>query len=175
MALGLLLMRTNEAKSPAQFQRITLATLRDIWRISANAGVRSARSEADRAGIRITDTRAAPPPTSNVLSRAEGVARKAAEAFRIARKKDSGIPILRTKIETIAATESAGAYNNGRKQAAINLVRQWDATLDRRTCPICERAHGTLSDRNGEFSYGEPGSVHPLCRCTFHLVGPGEL
>ncbi len=47
----------------------------------------------------------------------------------------------------------------------IVLFKEWNADLDRRTCPICEGAHGTIRPVGVSFPEGEPGAVHPRCRC----------
>jgi hypothetical protein len=46
------------------------------------------------------------------------------------------------------------------------MVKQWDATLDKRTCTTCEHAHGVWIPVGQDFPEGEPGAVHPRCRCV---------
>lgn len=78
-------------------------------------------------------------------------------------------------IERIAATESAEAFNTARAKRirsddARTLLRVWDAQLDKRTCPICSKAEGTIVGASEPFPLGEPGAVHPFCRCSWTLL-----
>lgn len=83
-------------------------------------------------------------------------------------------------LRRIAVTESAEAFNTGRAKL-IRVVRRrelwrvWDATLDRRTCSICEGADGTIVGADENFPDGEPGAVHPWCRCSWTLVTAEEI
>lgn len=47
----------------------------------------------------------------------------------------------------------------------VRLAKQWDATLDHRTCPVCMGSHGETTFLEEPFSHGTPGAVHPGCRC----------
>lgn len=75
-------------------------------------------------------------------------------------------------VERIAATESAEAFNAGRLRAVrgYSFMRVWDAQLDRRTCPVCESTDGTIVGASEPFPIGEPGAVHPNCRCTWQII-----
>jgi len=176
VALGLFLMRTNEVKRPAQLQRVTLATVADVWRLSALAGRRSAERESAQLGTR-TSGQVVVPPT-NQIARARSVSERLAKAAKDAARGKGikeALATIRGRIDTIARTESASVFNRAKAAAVdVQVVRVWDATLDKRTCPICARAHGTFSAPDGSFSVGEPGSVHPKCRCTFYLLSPSE-
>ncbi len=75
----------------------------------------------------------------------------------------------------IAITESSEAFSNGRTVAARTLessaqlvMREWDAELD--ACPVCFSMDGTRVGILDNFSIGEPGAVHPFCRCGWTLV-----
>lgn len=79
---------------------------------------------------------------------------------------------LRSRVDTIAATESSKAFNQARMrlladaiEAQGGIVLRWVATLDERTCRTCSALSGTLSDSSGRFSGYKPGGVHPRCRC----------
>jgi hypothetical protein len=79
----------------------------------------------------------------------------------------------------IATTETSESFNTGRakyldKQPALGLLRVWDATLDKRGCPICAGADGTIVGANEPFPWGEPGAVHPMCRCCWTLLRSTE-
>lgn len=83
-------------------------------------------------------------------------------------------------VRTIATTESAEAYNGGRLIAlrnypGIQVMRVWDSTLDRATCPICANADGDIVGVMESFPSGEPGAVHPNCRCTWQPVTLQEV
>ncbi len=79
-------------------------------------------------------------------------------------------------LQRTAITESSIAYGTARLQEArrladSNLVqRVWDAQLDKRACPRCFRADGTIVGLRESFPEGEPGSIHARCRCTWSLV-----
>lgn len=78
---------------------------------------------------------------------------------------------LRSRLDTIAVTESAKAYNETRQTIADRikpppnsvLVKEWDAELD--ACPYCAAEHGTVVLAADNFPGGIPGAVHPRCQC----------
>jgi hypothetical protein len=79
-------------------------------------------------------------------------------------------------LETIAVSESSEAFNSGRAKALRQvdvgeLLRVWDAQLDKRTCPVCSGSDGTIVGAAEPFPIGEPGAVHARCRCTWHIIG----
>lgn len=89
---------------------------------------------------------------------------------------------MRTRTVTIAATESSSAYNEGRAsylrrlpQQRVELFKAWDATLDKRTCPVCRAADGTIIGLRESFPLGNPGGVHPRCRCTETVLRGDEV
>lgn len=78
-----------------------------------------------------------------------------------------------------AGTEIPGAFNDARIAAvesapAVSTLKQmvkvWDATLDKRTCPVCLDADGTIVGIKESFPHGTPGGVHNLCRCVTFVV-----
>lgn len=92
-------------------------------------------------------------------------------------------------LERIGVTESSGAFTAARSEALqqtqlneagggnrvrlvseTRLMKVYDATLDRRTCSVCEGQDGTVVGINESFPAGEPGSVHAFCRCTWQLI-----
>jgi hypothetical protein len=101
---------------------------------------------------------------------------------------------LLTHMELVAATETASAWSEEMRRqgdhiakrqekrdpaATIIIVKEWSAELDRRTCPVCEGADGTIRPLGMSFPAGEPGAVHPRCRCQefwwpVPLLLPGE-
>lgn len=83
---------------------------------------------------------------------------------------------LDSRLIQIAVTENANAYNLEHRQtvidtaAGLGLVEVWDATLDQRTCELCESMDGAITV-DGIFPDSlVPGAVHPYCRCTSHFV-----
>jgi hypothetical protein len=82
-------------------------------------------------------------------------------------------------LDRIVATETSESFNTGRAKyldarPALGLLRVWDATLDKRGCPICAGADGTIVGANEPFPWGEPGSVHIQCRCVWTLLRSTE-
>jgi len=96
--------------------------------------------------------------------------------------KADAIASLDSRIETIGITETAEAFNDEREQiiktvqpkeertGGFVVFRIWDATLDKLTCPVCERAHHTVVPQFMSFPDGRPGGVHPRCRCYESLI-----
>jgi hypothetical protein len=82
-------------------------------------------------------------------------------------------------LDRIVATETSESFNTGRAKyldtrPALGLLRVWDATLDKRGCPICAGADGTIVGANEPFPWGEPGAVHVNCRCVWTLLRSTE-
>jgi hypothetical protein len=82
-------------------------------------------------------------------------------------------------VATGAAVETHQAFGSARRSAfrfhearlrELDLVRRWNATLDKRTCDRCMRADGTWVEIGDPFPWGEPGAVHPRCRCYDELI-----
>jgi SPP1 gp7 family putative phage head morphogenesis protein len=96
------------------------------------------------------------------------------------KRAQSGVlPDITPRLELAAATENAEAFNTGRAKAlartSVKLFRVWDAVLDRRRCPVCASADGMIVGANEPFPIGEPGAVHPRCRCTFSVLKATEI
>lgn len=107
--------------------------------------------------------------------------RLASEWYRLTDSGDTAkaAKLLTNRVELAAATESANAFNDGRAKyirvaTDVELLKVWDATLDKRTCPTCSSADGTIVFARERFPLGEPGSVHPRCRCTWQVLGSSE-
>lgn len=89
------------------------------------------------------------------------------------------------RLELGAATENSAAIASEKARvhaewvarnpaAAALLAKVWDAELDKRTCQVCWGSHGEIVMLNEPFSQGEPGQVHPRCRCTYHVIALAE-
>lgn len=77
------------------------------------------------------------------------------------------------QLERIAVSESSEAFSSGRTRFARSfhspdLIRVWDSERD--ACPICFAANGTMVGIHENFPLGEPGDVHPWCRCGWTLL-----
>jgi len=87
-------------------------------------------------------------------------------------------------VNMIGASEAANAWNDERevelhklvvetdrkrRGAAIVLHNQWDAAIDKRTCPVCEDMDGRMRPVGMSFPAGAP-PVHPSCRCGLMLA-----
>lgn len=90
---------------------------------------------------------------------------------------------LRARVDTIATTETASAFNAGQALVARGvarvdpfvwslLAREWCAMLELpNVCGVCWDLDGSIAPPGQAFPSGyEPGSVHPRCRCYYLLV-----
>jgi len=147
--------------------------IRDARRRSALAGISRLRAEAAGLGFNIAEK------FNNIDVREIRRAREAAQSYarrfwRAAEQSDVQKALDATKgsLRRTAVTESSDAFNTGRKQAVQlvgrQLMRVWDALLD--ACPICAAEDGKIVGVSENFSIGEPGSVHPFCRCSWTLA-----
>jgi SPP1 gp7 family putative phage head morphogenesis protein len=80
----------------------------------------------------------------------------------------------RHRAERIVRTELHYALGQGRHAALVQaaeelprLRRQWDATIEARTCTMCRALNGEIVDLDKAFSDGSMGTPrHPNCRCS---------
>lgn len=82
------------------------------------------------------------------------------------------------RLRTTGKTEAASAFNEWRHdnvRLIPHVMRMWDARNDSRTCRACAAEDGTMVGANESFPLGEPGSVHPNCLCTWHLLTVEEV
>jgi hypothetical protein len=82
---------------------------------------------------------------------------------------------IRSRQVLVAEVESSDAWNKARTQAAADvevaggvLVKTWSSALERNTCGTCRSLDGRTILAESEWPYGEPGSVHPRCKCDDH-------
>lgn len=84
------------------------------------------------------------------------------------------------RLEMLGLTEGSEAFNDGRRRyvetvLSTHLMRMWDSAHDVNTCHRCAGADGTVVGYRESFPLGEPGTVHPRCLCTWHLITVDEL
>lgn len=65
------------------------------------------------------------------------------------------------RLRRVEQTETAGGFV---------VFKVWDAARDKRMCPICEKADGAIRPPLLDFPEGDPGGVHPWCRCYCGLL-----
>lgn len=89
--------------------------------------------------------------------------------------------LLRNRALTIARTETMRASNEGQQQLwrqarqggylSPSVKREWIATDDERTCPICGPLDGVVVGLEEPFKLGlQAPPAHPRCRCTIGLA-----
>lgn len=86
---------------------------------------------------------------------------------------------LESDFTAVASTENSTAFNAERRMVAstaeVQMLRVWDAELDKLTCEICFGLDGTIVGMGESFPGGvSPGGVHPRCRCV-DLIFPAEF
>jgi len=87
-------------------------------------------------------------------------------------------------VNMIGRSEAANAWNDEREMelhtlmvetdqkrrgAALALFQEWDAAMDKRTCPVCSEMSGTLRPVGMSFEV-DPPPTHANCRCALMLV-----
>lgn len=102
---------------------------------------------------------------------AQNYSTRLAEKTAELESRTAAIEALSPGLERIAVTESSQAFSAGRQiVTATQLMKIWNAELDKRTCFVCSNSEGTIVGLTENFSSGEPGAVHPFCRCTWTLL-----
>lgn len=80
---------------------------------------------------------------------------------------------LDARARRIATTETATAWNDEHRALSEGIpgaLNRWDATLDARTCRVCRSMDGVTVPVGSPFPEGEPGFIHPNCRCISTLI-----
>jgi SPP1 gp7 family putative phage head morphogenesis protein len=185
-ALALLLHATNEATDRSTSAATVASAMRPKLRDAIVLGRQGARergvsrlvSEANLLNVRI-DTSALGSEFARDWTRGSLVSRSHVDRWlkKAHELEDvkAATAATRGSIERIAATESSEAFSAGRTRAAktvteSELMRVWDASLDKRTCDVCSGADGKVVGVNEPFPAGEPGAVHAFCRCGWTLT-----
>lgn len=155
-----------------------VATARQTSRLAGLARLESeARTLGVRAGLNVG---VALREVARDIARARDVARSYANRWLMEARQNGMLgasSATRHWLERIATTESAEAFNSARAAGAtrfFGMYRVWDAQLDKRTCVVCSNADGTIVPVNAQFPDGEPGAVHPRCRCSWTLLSATE-
>lgn len=199
MALGLLLQRRDQAVAVGLARGSSLSKIAGDVEIASRGAIQAARQLSRIAGISRLESEAAAlgfsladrssrlvADATHDLVRARRAARSYASRWLGKARGDTGAgdagaagAATRGSVERIAATESAEAFNGGRAKRlrtveVRSLMRVWDASLDKRTCPICFSTDGTIVSAREPFPVGEPGAIHPFCRCSFTLITATE-
>ena len=176
-------LRSDLAPEPSKPEALDIIT-RLIWTVRQNA--RDAGRERLQRELR-TIVAAAPEGRGYDMARARMVAEgyRAALFSQAERVGSLEMAALATdsRAATIAATETAHAFSRERDQAARILAREqglslwkvWDAVLDKRTCPRCSGLHGTAVPVAESFPAGQPGGLHPRCRCVATIVSLDDI
>jgi len=153
----------SEVDATARGQRVALA--HDEHKITAGAD----RLAAERASRTYSDA---------LLREAQRIldAADRAQASTIVSATDRAL-------DEIARNEVASAFSDERRRleraakrehAGTNwfpaMLKMWDATLDRKTCPRCERLDGKIRPWGVDFSGHAEPPVHGRCRCVCIFV-----
>ncbi len=160
----------------------------DSRALSRSAGLSRLRAEAASIGYGFRGSAAMLSEHARDVARAGLYARNYAGLWLAKANGASGKPVAavqvanvatKARLDTIGISESSEAFNTGRakylrENADVRLLKVWDAQLDKRTCPRCSQADGTIVFANERFPLGEPGSVHPRDRCVWSLIGSSE-
>lgn len=98
-----------------------------------------------------------------------------AEGDTVAKAAKAASADTQGSLKRISVTESSEAFSSGRakylrERPDLGFLRVWDASLDKRTCPICRGNDGLIVGANEPFPGGEPGAVHAFCRCVWALL-----
>lgn len=170
---------------------LRLAVEREVLRSRAEAEVAgAARARAEAEVLRALESmprsayRGAAPGLIKAESRAQRVAANTADAFvqKVAARAEElavrgravildAAEAIKHRVDTIAATESAEAFNAARARTFLtagldpDVLLEWSAVLDRMTCALCASLHGELAPIGASFRGYHPGAVHPRCRC----------
>lgn len=89
-------------------------------------------------------------------------------------------------LESISVNEVSSAFSDERRRleratrrehGSTNwfpaLLKMYDATLDRRTCPRCEKLHGKIRPWGVDFAGHAEPPLHARCRCVVvHIASP---
>ncbi len=186
-AVALILLRRDQILAAAT--GLTLVAVANRLEVAIEQAIREGRSRGRQAGAERINAEAVSAgivlaailsPTARMVrdaTRARLYAARFARAWLTAAQGDDPVSAANRatfgRLETIGLTEGAAAFNEARRdyiRLHPHLMRMWDAVNDKRTCSVCRDADGTVVGASEPFPLGEPGSVHPRCQCTWHLL-----
>lgn len=167
-----------------QARRQSMATLaanlrRHGYRVLAADAMAMATTAATRAADAARARKIGQTMASHWRSAASKVAEETTDARRVAKATATA---ERFRVRMVATTEASRAFNEARDEAYTAIAdsvdpraaeqpwREWDATLDKDTCKVCDRADGSMVPLDEDFNAGTPGKVHPHCRCIEQIV-----
>lgn len=146
-----------------------------IYRGPVPPSVRTAEGIGKRAGDSLADKFAAYVEEARAKAAASDAASLVGQVRTALR--DAGTAI-RSRLDTIAASEAAATFSAARAEAMADFVRrleeqslasavrvQWVAVLDRATCALCASLDGRTAKPGESFDGYLPGAVHARCRC----------
>lgn len=162
---------------------------------AVRAGIAESRSLARMAGVSRLEAEAASLGVNLANANRAIVARMAQDAARarhfasrytrlwLGQAEANGVTVANAatdgRLSMIGSSEAAGSFNEGRRRlletTTTHLMRMWDSAMEKRTCNRCREADGTMVGYRESFPLGEPGSVHPRCLCTWHLLTVDEI
>lgn len=164
--------------------RLAIPDARELSRL---AGLSRLRAEAASVGFTLAKTaHTLTTEAARDIVRAKATATSYANRWlrnatgdKTAQAAANASSVTKGSVARIGATENAEAFSGGRKAALENvkrpgLLRVWDSTLDKATCPVCRGAEGTIVGIREPFPIGEPGATHPWCRCNWTLLTETE-
>lgn len=170
----------------SQAAAISLAPAVYLVRRAARAGGRERlNAEVAAQGVHLPDVRTESSQDADRLAAARAAQGYATGVLLFAheaqeRGEGANYHIDANKIDTIAAAETASAFNDERwriERAVANdtraarilplLIKMWSADLESRTtCKVCRAMDGQTRAWGMAFAANrEPGRVHPRCRC----------
>lgn len=156
-----------------------LASMRGEW-VGVRSGlIRSGISPlAVPVGLRPSRQRDDSQVAAAVASEATGVFLANAERLLADGEVSASAALPDYVLDETAATQTSQAFNGERfsieKALTVEFAnsnwlplvgKMWDATLDRRACPICRGKDGTLRPLGFDWDGQSPGNPHRRCRC----------
>ena len=160
--------------------------------LSSLKGIKSLVRELETLGIDVSRSRIAASQDATLLEHVRAARKTGSSYGKQWRTKATGKSVseaaraastdTNAALHRIGVTESSKGYGTGRKSLAERvattgpkLYRVYDAVLDKRVCPSCEGSDGDIVGLKERFRYGEPGTIHPNCRCTWSLLTESEI
>lgn len=181
----------------------TVRVARELTGDLGRSGVEHGRAEVRIISAEAAEKAVAKPPTLDTTALTSivlGMVDRVAATVAGAEHKAAAILAETYQAERIVETEGFRHYNAGRGNVAAALAKagdgdtftvptslrkglipaivlQWDASLDKRTCPTCRDLDGALRPLGMFFDGRNDPPVHPRCRCALRywpILIPGS-